>query len=498
MNNGWACNTAIGCPGGGACRRITCIDPGPPAAPESVAGCIMRCCRMPTDSEICHIGNHDPNIDTEQSQCQADLSCWEQLALEWPSVILEPPGAPDPGPASAPTTVVFLTPSVLDRFVAVIDRSGSMSTETPARIDVAVSATRDFVDFLNDGTDFGLASFASADGSPDPPGEDSTKDFPAVAGLRALNTAADRDDARTAISGLSTRTGGWTRIGAGLREARDMLLEAGGTITLNTTVLLLTDGLNNRPEDDPQADLDAALTEMADAGIPVFITCIGEARDSEQCSYIADRTSGRFVDSAETESLYDAFVEFAAMAQGQEITMADTGVPIGQGAESAPIPALIEPGAGLARFVVTWTKPSTDLDLNLYHPNGVQEPVGNKIQGSQGEFYFITNPESGTWTMRVFGASVNESEKFSARAIVENKELNVAAGLAKAAIRWPETFHISARPSMGLTIKGCQVTATANQPGGGSDTFELKDDGTGADTLPGDGLYQARYGDFIE
>jgi hypothetical protein len=493
--NGDTCNL-IACPGGGTCRGIVCIDPGPPAGPTTGLGCLMRCCLPNTDSELCWAGNHDPARHTEQDQCRNGNDCWTQFGIEWPTVIQVPAGAPAAGPAVAPAGVGFLTPSVLDRFVAVIDRSDSMDIETPRRIDVAVTAVKDFIDLLSNGTDFGLASFSSSDGSPDPPGVDSSKDFPSEAGLRSLSSAADRSAAKTAADGLSTRTGGLTRIGAGLLEARDMLLEAGGTVTLNTSALLLTDGINNRPTGSAEADLDAALTTLSDAGIPVFVTCIGAGRDSVQCSNIADRTAGRFVDSVETDSLYDAFVEFAAQAEGKEISCAKTGVPIVQDELSMAIPALVEVGATEARFIVSWTKASSDLDLRLFRPDSSQVPTSSKIQGSQGESYLIASPEAGTWTMRVFGASVSEPEKFSVRAIVEHQELSAAAGLAKSTVEWPNGFHLSVNPAMGLSIADCTNSVLVERPDGTTETVELMDDGTGVDTDAHDGLYQAEYRNF--
>jgi hypothetical protein len=456
----------------------------------------MRCCLANSDSDLCWSGNHDSVQHTEQDQCRSGNDCWTQFGIEWPTVIQVPAGAPAPGPATAPAAVGFLTPSVLDRFVAVIDRSDSMDLETPRRIDVAVTAVKDFIDLLSNGTDFGLASYASADGSPDPAGVDSTKDFPSEAGLRALSAAADRTAAKNAVDGLSTRTGGFTRIGAGLLEAQDMLMEAGGAVTLNTSVLLLTDGINNRPSGSAQADLDAALATLAGDNIPVFVTCIGAGRDSVQCSDIADQTAGRFVDSVETDSLYDAFVEFAAEAEGKEISCSQIGVPIAQDELSAPVPALVEDGATEARFVATWTKASSDLDLRLFRPDSTQVPTSSKIVGSQGESYLISNPQAGTWTMRVFGFSVTEAEKFSARSIVDHQELKAPAGLAKSNVQWPAGFHLSVNPSMGLSITECSTSVLVEKPDGTTDTFELRDDGLGFDTDSHDGLYQAEYRDF--
>jgi von Willebrand factor type A domain-containing protein len=494
-NNGATCATNANCFGGGTCRQIVCRDGGPPALPTSIVGCLMQCCLNNTGPELCWSGNHDGDVDTEQSQCRTNNSCWTQLGVEWPSVIQVPAAGPTAGPTVSPTTVGFLTPSVLDRFVAVIDRSASMEAESPRRIDVAVTATKDFIDLLSAGTEFGLASFASADGG-NPGGVDSTKDFPPEAGLRALNAAADRTAGKTAADGLASRAGGFTRIGAGLQQARSMLLEAGGAVTLNTSVLLLTDGINNRPEGSAQADLDAALAQLAADNIPVFVSCIGAARDSVQCSNIADQTAGRFVDSQTTDSLYDAFVEFAAHAERHEIGNASIGVPIGEGELSAPIPARVEAGVASARFVISWTNSGSNLDLRLFRPDGSQVPEAGKTVGSQGEFYLIPTPAEGTWTMRVFGTGVVSPERFSARSILDHAELSVAAGLARSAIQWPDAFLISANPSLGLPIEGCQASAQVVLPDGSVQSVNLHDDGAQGDKEEHDGLYQVRFRNF--
>src|SRR5262249_9573789 len=155
-------------------------------------------------------------------------------------------------------------------------------------------------------------SFASADGG-DPSGVDATKDFPATPGLQVMD--ADRTSAETATDSILGRTGGFTNIGAGLRKAHDVLLEAGRTITINSSIFLVTDGINNRPLLDPQGNLDHALQTLVDDGVHVLISCVGEARINPLCSRIADRVAGHFVDSATTANLYDAFVEFVAKAE---------------------------------------------------------------------------------------------------------------------------------------------------------------------------------------
>lgn len=315
---------------------------------------------------------------------------------------LEPADAAPQEPADAAPLEAdaAVNTAVTKRVVAVISRSGNMLIEEPRRIDVAVNAFKSCVALLNVGSEFGLASFASADNGI-PLGVDATKDFPATAGLRTLQDAADRTDAQIAADGLLSRTGGSTNIGAGLREARRIFGETEEDVTLGSWVFLLASGLNNRPIEDPQGDLDAAVQELSDAGLPVFVTCLGSARDSLQCPNIADGTAGRFVDSVTAAGIHAASVEFVAMAERNGIAQTQLDIPIAQGELSTPIPVVVEPGVQQARFVVSWTKPTSDLDLQLFRPDGTQMPMNLRVIDAQGEFYRIDVPEDGTWTMLV-------------------------------------------------------------------------------------------------
>jgi hypothetical protein len=378
------------------------------------------------------------------------------------------------------------------RVVAVIHRSAGMASEDPRRIDVAVNAVKNCIDLLNIGSEFSLASFADAE-SGIPPGMDATKDFPA-AGLRTIQDAADRTDAQIAADGLLSRTGGLTNIGSALREARRIFSETEEDVTPNSWVFLLAGGLNNRPLPDPQADLDTAVQALSDAGLPVFVTCIGSARDSLQCPNIADGTAGRFVDSLTTAGFHAASVEFVARAERNDLAQTQLDIPIAPGELSTPIPVVVEPGVQQARFVVSWTKPTSDLDLQLFRPDGTQMPVNLRVINPQSEFYRIDMPEDGTWTMLVQGTTVPEPEQFSAHALVDHKQLSFDAGIARSAITWPDGFLISAQASLDAGIKGCDIQARVLKPDGTSEVVELQDEGATSET--NNGRYSILYNNF--
>lgn len=514
--NGQFCpsGSSSSCGNGGECKQIGCVG--------NLDSGGHRCLMEWSDSqsvvdqdslELCFDGidgNHDPDRDTEQSLCRQNHSCWTQFGLEWPSVIRVPHAAADIQSGDPPNLkavdVRFETP-VFDRFVAVVDRSGSMDIveNGQSRLHRAVEAVQDFIAMLSDRSQFGLVSFANVYGNPI--GMDATKDFPkGIPGLKTMSTDDDRALAMVAADELKIRGGGLTRIGAGLRLARDILLENNGNLSINSAVLLLTDGLNNQPEDDPQADLDDALDKLSNDHQKVFVSCIGEARDSAQCSKISDRTAGRFVDSPTSEGLYDAFVEFVALAENNGIAQTQMGVPISQNELSAPIPVVIEEGGKEARFIVSWTRLKSDLDLKLFRPDGTLVPASERVFGTQGEFYRIDNPTPGTWTMQVYGAFVPEPDgsssavstpdNFSARALIDHQEINVEAGLALSTITWPTPFLVNAAPSFGLSIANCQAAATIQKPDGSSETIPLLDEGENGDSKAHDGFYNALYRNF--
>ena len=92
--------------------------------------------------------------------------------------------------------------------MTVVDRSGSMDEEDPRRIDLAVDVTQDFVTLVDDDVDYGLASFSYMGPNSDPEDVDATKDFPGEAGLRVLDSNADRNAAKDAI-GTARRSRRW-------------------------------------------------------------------------------------------------------------------------------------------------------------------------------------------------------------------------------------------------------------------------------------------------
>ena len=459
---------------------------------------------------------HDTNGDTEQSMCNT-MGCWDQVVSEWPTLISKPPGDPESN-HKQPGTVELLPVTPFTRVVAVIDRSFSMGSldgkDGHSRMSNAVDAAKDFVTLLDGTTEFGLVSFSS---DPDGAGPESaaTTDFT----LQAIGMA--RQNASMKVEDLRTRAAGDTQIGAGLRKALEMLKDASGNVSPGSWIFLLTDGKNNQPPSpsDPQApqrDLEDALTSLASKGVKVVVSCIGNGRDGDQCSHIADRTGGLLIDSKSSINITDAFIEAVSELENNDIAYIELNTPIEQtiprlpqssllsattnlSATSAsdPIKVLIEPGVSQARFIVSWTRPESDLELELFGPDGIQIPMTAREVGTKVEFYRIDMPAPGIWTLRVQGMEVPKPETFSIHVLVDHKELNFSAGLARSTITWPGSFLVSAHVSRVFGIQGCDVHATVERPDGSSEAIELHDDGMNEDGNAHDGLYAFPYRNLL-
>jgi hypothetical protein len=79
-------------------------------------------------------GNYDATNVTEQPRCRSNRSVWAELGWSWPQTILVPAGAPDPGSNGlVHNDLVFIHPPADERLVLVLDRSGSMASESSTR-----------------------------------------------------------------------------------------------------------------------------------------------------------------------------------------------------------------------------------------------------------------------------------------------------------------------------------------------------------------------------
>jgi hypothetical protein len=462
---------------------------GPNSAAEEA--CLMECCAR-VDTELCWgqavgdnlaAGNHDADNVTEQSRCRSNRSCWDQVGWSWPETMLVPAGAPDPGSAgSVHNDVKFVRPPVDARLVLVLDRSGSMSSETPSRLERLQWAALDVVDMAEDGVELGLVSFSST-----------ANDDVTIAPL-----GADRSAYNTAISNLTAS--GATNIGDGLQHAYDMIVDT-GEVTAETGIILMTDGRNNRPLGTYEADLQAKLDMLLAAGVPVYVTCTGDdlGLDS-QCAEIAAGTNGHYVDSADAAELPERFVSFYELLKSRSPAtyVSDT---FWESAYDYTYPVIVEEGAWIATFAALWSNPRIEALMIVQDPDGeIYEAQPIPLGG----FLRIKEPKPGTWTVMLdpFGEEVPGDRMFVIRSYIENQKINVAAAVQKKVIQPGEIMRICARPVDEGPLTGVTFYGYATDPFGRKADLVLLDDGgvesDSGDEIANDGVYCANYSETEE
>ncbi len=468
---------------------------GPANCPDAASG-QTECLMDSNQSEFCWgqgnpanltdmtAGNHDATNITEQSQCRNNRSCWEQVVWAWPNTLLAPAGAPDPAANGAtvdPTK--FVTTSDTVRVVLVLDESGSMNAETPKRIERLKVAAKNFISLAENGTEVGIVSYAT--------------DAAVASGRTEIAVAplgANRNPWNNAIDGLGPSTR--TNIGAGLQKARDLITAAGG-VTANTYIVLMSDGLNNEPapQANADADLNAKIAMLLADGIPVYVTCTGSDLGlASQCSEIGTGTGGHYVDSANAAQLPEAFADFHEHIIAHAPIHSVTG-DLGKVSPKDPVAtAFVEEGSRSASFVLQWTNPNAQANMVIRDPNG---KAHDTHQMTMGRFLRVANPVPGNWQVLVNPRGT--ASPFVTRAYVRNPANHLAVGIRYSSVVPNGDIYVYAYPkNRGLAVTSDKpILAKVTRPDGGRDTLELFDRGRDAtghgDDVPGDGVFTGVY-----
>ena len=226
-------------------------------------------------SEFCSINTHTQNNEQQSANLK---SCWETMATGaklsggsfssgYPD--LQPiPATPLEAPPAGPAKINWALLDSAQRFVLVIDRSGSM---TGAKLTEAKFGADWWADALLDNDGLAVVSFS----------DNAFPDF----GMTTI-TGAARNVAHSKIDAI--HAGGNTSIGAGLREALHQIIMAGPQATTES-IVLLTDGIQNTGETPGQV-----LPDLIARGVRVYTIGIGPDVDSALLQQIATSTGGTY------------------------------------------------------------------------------------------------------------------------------------------------------------------------------------------------------------
>ena len=210
-------------------------------------------------------GNHDPDGDTYQDGTNGE-SCWETMVGTFPALVA-PAGTPTAAAPGGAGAINWIMLAAEQRFVLVIDRSGSMAGN---KLTEAQFGADWWADNARIDDRLGVVSFADV----------ASTDF----GLTPITSDADRTAAQGAIAGLAA--GGNTSIGGGLREALNNILAAGARAATQVMVLL-TDGEHNSGEDPS-----TVLPDLVDNGVRVYTVGIGPSVNTTLLQSIATDDRG--------------------------------------------------------------------------------------------------------------------------------------------------------------------------------------------------------------
>jgi Mg-chelatase subunit ChlD len=502
VNAGNNCATSADCPGS-LCDHQIGDCPHAAAGQESSlmdANGTELCWGQADPSDLTDLsgGNHDPSNQTEQSSCRNNRSVWDQVVWSWPSTFAMPAGAPDPDAGGAVVKdTAFVRTSDQVRVVLVLDESGSMYNESPSRMQRLKVAAKDFIALADDDAEVGIISYAT-----------NAETASGRARLVISPLGSDRSDWTDLIDGLAPSTR--TNIGAGLDAARELIMNAGG-VTASTYVVLMTDGLNNEPgpQANADADLSAKVATLLGDGIPVYVTCTGSDLGlPSQCSEIASGSGGHYTDSADGADLALAFADFHERISGHQAVGSATGDLVKKRGEKSTQYATgntlvtsqqtsfyIEPGSRSASFLLQWSELNAQANLTVTAPD---DTVYDTRAMSLGRFLRLSDPIPGEWTLTITGVGTAPSP-FVARAYVRNPANHLAVGVRYPSVIPDGEIRVFAYPtSRGLSITSeDSIIARVMRPDGTTDTLELHDRGRDAsgrgDDVPGDGIFTGDY-----
>jgi len=423
----------------------------------------------------------------------------------------------------------------------VMDRSGSMSDPSGERIkiDTAIDAGQLFVEMMRPDVEdrLGIVKF---------------NDTPELVSSIQNITTANRDTIRGQINPTEFNPTGFTSIAGGVRVAIkniDDTPRATVPDALNTSIVVLTDGIDNTPYNDPDGNTysllggDGALPLPAPTGKQLYAIGIGNSIDSGQLSVLSQATGGSFLhvrDFSGTDffSLEKHFTQIFMESVDLSV-ISDPVYTIQPNDEHVTPIDILNGDTGL--MIVVYDRDYIRLPFYLESPSGeivtlTQVPAGFQIRPgitATARFMEVTFPEgaperyAGQWKFIVYHdgkacvykprqpketpvthvPNVDSQEfgfGFRPTRCKEGYDKPVMYGFAVGAgsnfrmfpfvqpgiIKVGESIKLNALISeFSLPVTGCTVTVKAETPGGTVYNYTLLDDGLHADDDKDDGNY---------
>ncbi|MBD3339022.1 MAG: VWA domain-containing protein, partial [Candidatus Lokiarchaeota archaeon] len=289
----------------------------------------------------------------------------------------------------------------------VLDRSGSMGASN--YMEPAKSAAKTFVGFMQTGDNVAVVSFNDL----------ARVDFP----MTRIVSDATKTSAQIAINGITSF--GSTSMGAGIQAGQGELNK--GDTNKHQAMVFLSDGLNTA---DPDAyDVLPSIPDNTD----IYTVALGAESDESTLQDIARQTGGTYTYAPDARDLQALYL-FIRTGVTNEQVFATYKSRIWQGLTEY-FDTFIDALTRTITFSVTFE--GSDVDLELRTPGGTtidpakaaSDPSITYTEGATYDFYTISSPEPGQWTLIIKGVDVPSAEDYSALVFgASNLKMNTSFG----------------------------------------------------------------------
>lgn len=439
-------------------------------------------------SEFCHAGNHNATADNNQNNINGNQSCWAYMANDAnhngiPYGLATPgAGGPTQAAPAAPAAVVCTQLIPVQRFMLVLDRSGSM---LGAKIDQLKVGANFWVDYVNATEELGLVTYAGS--------------ASLAFGKSAVPSAAAaqttwRNTRHTAVDGITA--GGQTAIGDALRAGLNNIVSGGRASS--QVMILFTDGLQNAGSETAED----VLPDLRASGVRVYTIGLGNDQDAVLLTNIATTTGGTYfpidgdLSAAEAATaITEALVQIAGESRENggivSFNPIDGASPDGAAADKAPpfdwhfgeikrrasagtrrsfeFTVPITAGSAHATLGALWSEPKRKFTVRVIDPDGNLVTAGAGRRRVSGKypygFWEIDNPKRGKWTVRVTGAGIGGT-RFRTVGFEVNDGISLDVSLVHAHVRLGNELEVRARLRAPFAVPGAQMTGWALTPSG--------------------------------
>jgi uncharacterized protein YegL len=453
-------------------------------------------------TEFCHAGNHNATANNNQNNINGNQSCWAYMASDANhnniAYGLAAPGAGGPTAAAPPVppAVTCTTLIPVQRFMLVLDRSGSMAG---AKFDQLKIGANFWVDYVNPLEELGVVTYATS----------ATTDIPRseVPSAAAAQTTW-RNSRHTTVNGLVA--GGATAIGDALRRGLNAIV-AGGRAS-SQVMILFTDGLQNAGAETAQQ----VLPDLRANGVRVYTIGLGSDQDAPLLQNVATTTgasyfpiSGDLPPAQAEAAITQALVQIAGQSRenGGVVAFNDidgVGAPVGEGSpffggddERAAgrgrlrFPVTISEGSTHATLGAMWRAGKRKIRVRIFDPSGASVTAGARVRAVRGPFPYaffeVDQPVPGTWEVEVLGPALGAAGLRSIGFEV-NPNVRLEATATPHHVALGEQVLVRARLLSPHPIPGAAIVAHVFSPRGTWDSVKLAE---GADGTAFEGIYTA-------